>query len=169
MDPIIDLLISALEQEHKILICGNGGSAAQASHFAAELVVRYREDRAALPCIALNDPAILTAAGNDLGYEQVFARQVMAYGAEGDVLIAISTSGKSENVLQAIYAAELMDMHTVVLTGAREPATHDGAIKHCHVLNHQAHITAEIQEMHMRTLHEWARQIEDYFVIEAAK
>ena len=90
-----DLMIEALHSGHKILACGNGGSSVDAQHLAGELVVRYKLDRRALPAISLtNDPSILTAAGNDYGYEEVFARQVQAYGTPGDVLVAISTSGQ---------------------------------------------------------------------------
>lgn len=102
----IKTCVKALKAGGKILICGNGGSAAMASHFAAELVVRYRYNRRALPCINLAaDQAILTACANDLGYETVFARQVEAYGDADDVLIALSTSGSSANVLRAMTAA----------------------------------------------------------------
>jgi len=102
---LAQICIAALRASKKILICGNGGSSAMASHFAAELVVRYRKNRAPLACIALNDPAILTACANDFGYDWVFSRQVLAYGQGHDVLIALSTSGKSRNVLNAIEAA----------------------------------------------------------------
>lgn len=126
----------------KILVCGNGGSAAQAAHFAAELVVRYRKDRRAYPCISLTEPAILTACANDFGYESVFARQVEAYGAPGDVLIALSTSGRSTNVLQAILAAQERKLYVI------EPPRP----KHMD--------TAGRQEVHLHWLHDLADHIE---------
>src|SRR5215471_3646062 len=96
------LILDALQAGRKILLCGNGGSAADAQHIAAELVGRFVRERAPLPALALTvDSSILTAVANDYGFEQVFARQVTALGAEGDVLVAISTSGKSPNVLAA--------------------------------------------------------------------
>jgi D-sedoheptulose 7-phosphate isomerase len=103
-----DALLRAFTTGRKVLICGNGGSAADAQHMATELVIRMtKPGRAALPAIALTtDSSTLTAAGNDIGFENVFSRQVEALGAEGDVLIAISTSGRSENVNRAIQAAK---------------------------------------------------------------
>ena len=142
------MLIDCLKNGNKILICGNGGSAAQAQHFAAELVVRYKRNRLALPCLALTaDSAILTACANDFGYGQVFARQVQAYGRENDVLIAISTSGKSENVLKAIAQAKAQKMMVCALLGP---------VSGCES-------TKDIQEHHLSRLHEWAEAIEDAF------
>ncbi len=103
LESVAQALRACIDSGHKILICGNGGSAAQAQHFAAELIVRYRKDRAAIPAIALTaDSAVLTACANDYGFERVFSRQVEALGNPGDVLIALSTSGKSKNVIAAI-------------------------------------------------------------------
>jgi D-sedoheptulose 7-phosphate isomerase len=143
------ICIDALKRGNKILICGNGGSAAQAQHFAAELVVRYKKNRKALPCIALTaDSAILTACANDFGYETVFARQVEAYGNPGDVLIAISTSGKSANVLAAIDAAKKIGMEVIDMNW---------------ILKVPDGFTAAKQEAHLNILHDWARDIEDAF------
>ncbi|MBC7216471.1 MAG: SIS domain-containing protein [Burkholderiaceae bacterium] len=101
-----------------LLVCGNGGSAADAQHIAGELVGRFRKERKALPVIALGtDPAVLTALGNDYGYEQVFARQVEAYGVAGGVLWAISTSGNSPNILAAAEKARHLEMKVLALTG----------------------------------------------------
>ncbi len=116
-----DILVTALKAGKKVLFCGNGGSAADAQHFAAELVVRFKKDRQALPALALSsDPSIVTAASNDYGYENVFARQVEAYGEDGDVLVAISTSGKSPNVNNAVRTAFEKNMKVIYLTGGRE-------------------------------------------------
>lgn len=118
LDPAVTMLTLALSEGHKILTCGNGGSAADASHLAAELVVRFVNDRKAYPAIALaSDAAILTACANDYGYHRVFARQVEAHGESGDVLIAFSTSGTSRNVLEAIVAAKFRGMPTLGISG----------------------------------------------------
>jgi len=104
----------------RLLICGNGGSAADAQHIAAELVVRLSEqrDRKALPALALTiNTSTLTACANDYGFDSVFARQVEAYGSAGDIFIGISTSGNSENVLRALYAARSLSLHTVSFLG----------------------------------------------------
>ena len=110
--------IAALRGGRKLMICGNGGSAADAQHWAGELVSRFHYDRPGLPAIALTtDSSILTAIGNDYGYERVFARQVEALGAAGDVLLAISTSGNSPNVVAALEAARARGIATVGFTG----------------------------------------------------
>src|ERR671919_214973 len=114
-----DLICSALRKGQKILFCGNGGSAADAQHIAAELVGRYEDQRRAWPAIALTtDTSALTAVSNDLGYEQVFARQLAGLAQAGDILIAISTSGKSRNILQAAERARELGCRTIALTGA---------------------------------------------------
>ncbi len=114
----VELLFSALSNNNKILACGNGGSAADAQHFIAELVGRFERDRLPLAGIALNtDTSILTAVGTDYGYDEIFSRQVSALGQPGDILVAISTSGNSPNVLQSIQAAHERDMHVIALSG----------------------------------------------------
>lgn len=118
-----DLCLGALRQGRKLLLAGNGGSAADAQHIAGEFVSRFYFDRPALPAIALTvDTSILTAIGNDYGFEQVFSRQVAALGQPGDVFIGISTSGRSPNVLRAIEAARAQGMQVLVLTGANGAA-----------------------------------------------
>ena len=111
------LLIDALKNGHKIISCGNGGSLCDATHFAEELTGRYRGSRGSLPAIAVNDPAFLTCTANDFSYDEVFARYVEGVGAQGDVLLGISTSGKSANVLAAARAARAKGMKVVALTG----------------------------------------------------
>ncbi len=115
----IDILINALNAKKKILICGNGGSAADAQHLATELVIRMtKANRPALAAIALTtDSSMLTAGGNDIGFENVFARQVEALGSPGDVLVAISTSGKSENVNRAVTEARRRGMSVIGFLG----------------------------------------------------
>lgn len=114
-----EMLIEALHNKRKILLCGNGGSAADAQHLAGELVGRFLKERRPLPAVALNaNTSVLTALGNDYGFKEVFARQVAALGQPGDVLVAISTSGDSSNVLRAAEAARAKDMKVIGLTGA---------------------------------------------------
>lgn len=111
-------LVECVRSGGKILLCGNGGSAADAQHVATELVVRYLQDRPAIPAVALTvDSSVLTAASNDLGFSNVFSRQIEAIGNEGDVLFAISTSGMSRNVVRAVEAARERGLVTVALTG----------------------------------------------------
>lgn len=113
-----EIVVEALRAGHKLLLCGNGGSAADAQHWAGELVSRFHYDRPGLPAIALTtDTSILTAIGNDYGYDRSFARQVEALGQQGDVLFAISTSGNSKNVVAAIEAARARGMPVVGFTG----------------------------------------------------
>jgi len=135
----------------KILWCGNGGSAADAQHLAAELVGRFRRERRALASLALTtDSSILTAVGNDYGYEEVFARQVEALGREGDLLVGISTSGNSRNVVGALRMARSLGLVTVAFTGVG-----GGQIAYLtdHLLAVASHDTARIQEAHILAGH----------------
>lgn len=114
----VDRCVASLNSGGKLLFAGNGGSAAEAQHFSAEMVGRFLKERRPLPAIALNtDTSALTAIGNDYGYEQVFARQVEALGNKGDVLIVMSTSGRSKNIVQAMTAARDKGVSTIALTG----------------------------------------------------
>ncbi len=114
----VDLCAQSLSDGHKLLFAGNGGSAAEAQHFSAEMVGRFLKERQPLPSIALNtDTSAITAIGNDYGYEHIFARQVQALGQPGDVLIAMSTSGRSKNLVLAMQAAREQNVRTVALTG----------------------------------------------------
>ncbi len=115
---VVQLIAQAFRDGKKLLIFGNGGSATDASHIAAEFVNRFLMERPPLPAIALNtDPAVLTSISNDYGYEQIFSKQLAALGHEGDVVIAISTSGNSPNVIKALETAKKNGLKTVVLTG----------------------------------------------------
>ncbi len=112
------LIVDTLFTERKILTCGNGGSAAEAQHFSAEMVNRFERERMGLPAIALTtDTSLLTAIANDYNYDQVFSKQIRALGQSGDVLIAISTSGNSTNIIEAIYAAHDRDIRVIALSG----------------------------------------------------
>ena len=146
-----EAMIAALRAGGKILVCGNGGSASDAQHFAAELVGRFERDRPALASIALTtDTSILTAVANDYAYARIFARQVEAIGREGDVLVGISTSGGSENVLDALAMARLHGMTTVALTGRDGGVV--GASAEIHI-NVPSDSTARAQEVHRTLLH----------------
>lgn len=154
----IGLLNDALAAGHRVLICGNGGSAAESQHFAAELTGRFRRERAALPAIALTvDTSALTAIGNDYGFERVFARQVDAYGRSGDVLLAISTSGRSPNVVAAAEAASMRGMTVVALTGASSGTLGDVSDV---VLAVPDADTARVQEVQLTLLHVLCDEIE---------
>ncbi len=150
----IDMMFSALSQGNKILACGNGGSAADCQHFAAELVGRFERERLPLPALALTtDTSILSAVGNDYGYRDVFSRQVLAFGQSGDVLLAISTSGNSANVIAAMEAAKERDMRIVALTG-RGGGQMAGLLteEDVHIcVPHER--TARIQEVHLLAIH----------------
>ncbi|RJQ76888.1 MAG: SIS domain-containing protein [Desulfobacteraceae bacterium] len=151
-------LAQAIGGGGKILVCGNGGSAADAQHFAAELIGRFERERSAWPAVALTtDTSILTAVGNDYGFSEVFSRQVLGLGRKGDVLIGISTSGNSENIVRAVAAAKSLDMFSVGLLGKQGGALRelvDSAI----VVSDKT--TARIQEAHIFILHFWAMLIE---------
>lgn len=143
---------------HKVLVCGNGGSAADAQHFAAELIGRFERERSAWPAVALTtDTSILTAVGNDYGFADIFSRQVQGLGTRGDALIGISTSGNSENVLRAAAAAKSLGMSSVGLLG-RDGGRLKGSMD-CSIVIAEKN-TARIQEMHIFILHFWALIIE---------
>ncbi len=155
--PIADgaqALVDCLMSDGKILACGNGGSAADAQHFAAELVNRFEIERPGLAAIALTtDSSVLTSIANDYNYNLVFSKQVRALGMAGDVLIAISTSGNSPNVVEAINAAHESDMRVIALTGRDGGAM--GAMlgpKDIHICV-DSRSTARIQEVHLLSLH----------------
>jgi D-sedoheptulose 7-phosphate isomerase len=148
------LLTECLLADGRVLACGNGGSACDAQHFAAEMVGRFERERPELPAIALTtDTSILTAVANDYSFEQVFARQVRALGRAGDVLIAISTSGNSPNVIAAIRAAREREMRVLALTGKGGGKIGElmqpGDVHVC--VPHDR--TARIQEVHLLTIH----------------
>jgi D-sedoheptulose 7-phosphate isomerase len=143
-----DAIIAALRKGNKVLFAGNGGSAADAQHLAAELVGRFAYDRPGLPAIAVTtDTSALTAIGNDYGYDQVFSRQVEALGVPGDVFIGITTSGKSPNILKALEAARSRGVTTVGWTGRVAPEQFQALSDM--VLTIDADTTARVQQGHM--------------------
>lgn len=142
---------TALEKGRKILICGNGGSAADSQHMAAEFVGRFVKERQSLPALALTvDTSLLTAVGNDYGFDCVFSRQVEGLGQEGDVLIAISTSGNSANVVKAVKTAKEKGIYVIALTGENGGIL---AKESDLCLAVPSQVTARIQEMHIMIIH----------------
>ena len=153
-----DIIDQCLRAGNKLLVCGNGGSAADASHFATELVVRFVKDRRALPAICLtSDSGILTAAGNDYGFDEIFARQVAAFGEPGDLLICLTTSGKSRNVIRALEEAKARKLRTIAFLG-REGGSSNG-IADIDLLV-RSNSTARVQEAHQLLLHVLCETIE---------
>jgi D-sedoheptulose 7-phosphate isomerase len=149
----------ALKRGHKLLVFGNGGSAADAQHVAAELVGRFQRERAAMPAIALTvDTSILTAVGNDYSFKQVFARQVEALGGRGDVAMGISTSGESPNVLAALQTAKTKGLKTIALTGRDGGSIGRAADIHVNVPDQN---TQRVQEVHMTLLHVMCELVEE--------
>ena len=147
-------LVNCLLHDGKILICGNGGSAADAQHFAAELINRFEVERPGLPAVALTtDSSVLTSIANDYDYKQIFSKQVRALGMEGDVLIAISTSGNSQNVMEAITAAHERNMVVVALTGRDGGKMGEMLQAGDFHLCVPAQSTARVQEVHLLALH----------------
>jgi D-sedoheptulose 7-phosphate isomerase len=145
------LLVETFRARGRVYSCGNGGSMSDAGHFAEELTARYRKDRPGLPAIAISDPSHLTCVGNDYGYEDVFSRFVEAHGREGDCLLAISTSGKSPNVLKAAGAAKTLKMHVIALTGkVGSPLEAAADITVCTPGGAYAD---RVQELHIKVIH----------------
>ena len=162
LQAISDILASSLTQGNKILVFGNGGSATQSSHFAAELVNRFLLERSGMPAIALSaDVANLTSIANDRDFKYIFSRQLEALGREGDVAFGLTTSGKSENILEAFRTAARMNLKSVCLCGndteSLEPLDLDG------VLAVPSGSTPEVQEIHLLLIHLLAENLEINF------
>lgn len=153
------LCIARLRAGSKLLFCGNGGSAADSQHLAGELISRFMYDRPGLPAVALTtDTSVLTAIGNDYGYERIFSRQVEALGNAGDVLVAISTSGRSRNVLAAIDAARSKQLHVIGMTGASGGAMIGTTSV---LICAPSQLTPRIQEVHIAVGHVICALIEE--------
>lgn len=148
-----EIMVESLRNGGKILVCGNGGSASDAQHFVAELVNRFEINRPALAAIAMvNDASVITSISNDFSFDAIYARQTEALGRKGDVLLGISTSGDSKNVLNAVGKAAEIGMQVVALTGREggKLGQHQGTTVHLNI-NHPS--TARVQEMHITCLH----------------
>jgi D-sedoheptulose 7-phosphate isomerase len=145
-----EAMINSINNGGKILSCGNGGSLCDSMHFAEELTGRFRKDRRALPAVSISNPAHITCVANDFGYEEIFSRGVEAWGKNGDTLLAISTSGNSENVIRAVKAAKLLGIKTVGLLGK------DGG-KLISLVDIPIHVPSpisdRIQEVHIKVIH----------------
>ena len=153
------LMAESLEAGHKIICCGNGGSMSDAMHLAEELSGRYRSNRRALAAIALSDPGFLTCAANDMGYDTVFERGVEALGQSGDVLIAISTSGKSPNILKACHKARHLNLKVIGLSAGNGGSLPSHADL-CLLVPTEGYAD-RAQEFHIRIIHLWIALIED--------
>ncbi len=161
INKMVDALIGCMQNGHKLLICGNGGSASDAQHFAGELVGRFQIDRSAMPAIAIGtDMATLTAISNDFGYESAYEREVDALGQEGDVLFVLSTSGNSPNLIKAISAAKRKKMVTMGLLG-RDGGITKPMLDMSAVVNAQK--SPRIQEVHIAIIHIICDIVENYF------
>jgi D-sedoheptulose 7-phosphate isomerase len=161
LDEILQILLRALRAGNKIILFGNGGSAADSQHIAAELISKFRRDRGALPAIALTtDTSILTSIANDFSFDYVFSRQIEGLGEKGDVALGISTSGNSRNVINALRTANEMGIITIGFTGAEGGALKD----HVDVCFHApSQNTARIQEVHIAAAHTLCELIEQEF------
>ncbi len=158
IDKLSKLICNSLKKKNKILFCGNGGSASEASHIAAEFVGRYLKERKEQPAISLTtDNSIITAIGNDYGFKEIFSKQIKAIGNKKDILIALSTSGKSENIINAIKSAKKKGMITVLFTGEQK-------FKFKKLLNIEINAPAKrvdrIQELHLVLLHNLCELVE---------
>ncbi|MFZ9942145.1 MAG: D-sedoheptulose 7-phosphate isomerase [Bacteroidia bacterium] len=147
----VEVLCAALQSGNKVISCGNGGSMCDAMHFAEELSGKFRNDRPALPAMAISDPSHITCTANDFGFEQVFARYVEAFGHSGDVLLAISTSGNSANILKAATVAKSKGMQVIGLTGK----SGGQLTAHCDIEIRVSHdgFADRIQELHIKIIH----------------
>ena len=156
------LMLECLRAGGKILSCGNGGSAADAQHFASELINRFETERSSLPAVALTtDSSTLTSIANDRRYEEIFSRQISGLGKPGDVLLAVSTSGESANIVEAVRAAHRSEMRVVALTG-RDGGALSGVLKKSDIELKVPHTrTARIQEIHLLAIHCLCRLLDD--------
>ncbi len=151
IDEVAQTIIASLQAGGKVIACGNGGSHCDAMHFAEELTGRFREDRQPFAAIAISDPSHITCVGNDYGFEEIFARYVQGMGTEKDVLLGLSTSGNSPNMVRAFEQAKIMGMKTIALTGRNGGKLAEMADFEIRI-PHQGH-SDRIQEVHIKVLH----------------
>jgi len=152
------VMAQAIRSGQKVISCGNGGSMSDAMHFAEELVGRYRGDRPAMPAVAISDPSFITCVANDYGYDEVFSRYIEGMGNAGDVLLAISTSGNSPNVLHAAITARTKDIYVIGLTGNNGGAL--GGICDIEIRVPHQGSSDRIQEVHIKIIHSLVYLIE---------
>lgn len=158
IDSASNAMAQAIQSGHKILSCGNGGSLCDSMHFAEEMTGRFRQDRPGFAAIAIADASHMSCVGNDYGYEEVFARYVSAVGQKGDVLLAITTSGTSKNVLKAVVAAKQKGMVVVGLTGkAQSPLAQEADIA---IVTPAGRWADRVQELHIKCIHIMIEQVE---------
>lgn len=153
-----DLILKAIHSENKIISCGNGGSMCDAMHFAEELSGRYKHDRKALPAISISDASHITCVGNDYGFEHIFSRYIEALGQPGDVLFAISTSGNSQNIINAIAAAQQKNMKIIALTG--KSGGKIASLCDIEIRAPYAQFSDRAQEIHIKVIHSLIDYIE---------
>lgn len=153
-----DHIISSIKNEGKVISCGNGGSMSDAMHFAEEMTGRFRENRGPIPAVAISDPAHITCISNDYGYEFIFSRFVESIGRKGDVLLAISTSGNSQNVINAVNAAKEKGMFVVGLTGKTGGKLAD--LVDLEIRSPQSDWADRVQEIHIKIIHSLIHYIE---------
>lgn len=151
IEKAIQLMVEALNNGHKIISCGNGGSMCDAMHFAEELSGRFRNDRKALAAVSISDPSHISCVANDYGYEFIFSRYLEAIGNKGDVLLGISTSGNSNNVIRAVEAAKNKGINTVVLTGKDGGKLAD--LASIEIRAPHTEFADRVQEIHIKVIH----------------
>jgi len=159
IEKAIELMVEAIVHGNKIISCGNGGSMADAMHFAEELTGRFREDRKSIAAIAISDPSYITCAANDYGFEHVFSRFIEGVGRSGDILLAISTSGNSANIIEAVNAAKKKQMIVIALTGkdgGKLATMADVEIRAPHSI-----YADRVQEIHIKVIHILIKHIEE--------
>jgi len=165
IDKAGQLMINCLKSNHKILSCGNGGSACDALHFATELLNRFVIERKSLPAIALNaDIATMTAIANDYSYQEVFARQITSLGQKNDILLAITTSGKSQNINRAIQTAQAQGLKIIALTGCDGGEAGKLLSSQDIEIRVPSNITPRIQEIHLLIIHCLCDYIDQHFI-----
>ena len=149
IESVAQIIKTALENRNKILLCGNGGSASDCNHIAAEFIARFQKERVSLSAISLSaNNSIITAIANDYDFKNIFSRQIEGLGEKGDILIAISTSGKSKNIIKALKQANKQGLKTILLTGENKTNSNVDI-----EINTPSNITCEIQEMHIAIGH----------------
>lgn len=152
------LLSDSLRKGNKIISCGNGGSLCDATHFAEELTGRYRKNRTSLPAISINDPAYITCVGNDFSFDEIYSRYVEGVGCEGDVLLAISTSGNSSNIVKAVESAHLKKMKVLALTSTGDNRL--SALSDVVIAAPKVDFSDRVQEIHIQVIHILIQAIE---------